>query len=223
MRRLLAITTLGVVALLALSACSQADLSVDATAAVGAKPVVVAIGDSIMKGHGLPAGQAWPALVAANNHWSLTNLACDGAGFLTTGDSNDCANDFAGLIEEAVNLHPNLILISGSSNDLGVDNGALSQQTTSVVDALRSRLPNAVIVGISTVWNDTVAPDQMDTMNEQVRTAVKSVNGIYLDIGQPLAGHRSWLQSDDVHPTATGQRKLATAIAGALRSAKLHL
>ena len=88
---------------------------------------------------------------------------------------------------------------------------------------LRDAPPKATIVGISTVWNDTKTPDQMDDINEQVRTAIKQVDGVYLDIGQPLAGHRNWLQADDVHPTAKGQRELAKAIAGAIRSAKLTL
>jgi len=84
-------------------------------------------------------------------------------------------------------------------------------------------LPTTTIVGISTVWNDTIAPDQMSDINEQVRTALLAAKGIYLDIGQPLAGHRSWLQSDDIHPTVRGQQELAKVIAGAIRNAKLSI
>jgi lysophospholipase L1-like esterase len=137
------------------------------------------------------------------------------------GDDKDCGDDFSGLVSQAVALHPALILLSGSSNDLGIDNAELETQTLAVVSSLRSKLPDTTIVGISTVWNDTATPDQMDDINEQVRGAVLGAHGTYLDIGQPLAGHRSWLQSDDIHPTATGQRHLATAIAGAIRGAKL--
>ncbi|MHC5795577.1 SGNH/GDSL hydrolase family protein [Lacisediminihabitans sp. FW035] len=211
-------------ATLLLTGCSHATLATDTNPTSSAtRPVVVAIGDSIMKGHGLPAAQAWPAMLAGSNNWKLTNLACDGAGFVTAGDDNDCGDDFSGLVSEAVALHPDLILISGSSNDLGVDNDQLKTETDSVVASLRAKLPKTTIVGISTVWNDTVAPDQMDDINEQVRTAILAVKGTYLDIGQPLAGHRSWLQSDDIHPTARGQQQLAKVIAGAIRSAKLSI
>lgn len=209
---------------LVLAACaSGGDLSAGTKATSASRPVVVAIGDSIMKGHGLTPAQAWPELLAASSHWALTNLACDGAGFVKTGDSTDCGDDFSGLVAKAVALHPSLVIISGSSNDLGIDNGQLTEQTDSVVTALRAQLPTTTIVGISTVWNDTETPDQMDDINEQVRQAVERVGGVYLDIGQPLAGHRDWLQADDVHPTAKGQRVLAKAIAGAIRSAKLTL
>ena len=213
-----------VIAALVLAACTSApNLVIDAKPSSAARPVVVAIGDSIMKGHGLPASEAWPALLAAQNHWALTNLACDGAGFVKTGDASDCGADFSGLVSKAVALHPSLILISGSSNDLGIEDSELQQQTASVVQSLRAKLPTTTIVGISTVWNNTATPDQMDDINEQVRHAVLAVKGVYLDIGQPLAGHREWLQRDDIHPTAKGQQELAKAIAGELRSAKLTL
>ncbi len=181
----------------------------------------MAIGDSIMKGHGLPTDEAWPAIIAKRNGWKLTNLACNGAGFAKIGDSSDCAEPFSGLIAEAAALHPSILLISGSSNDLGFDDTTLSATTLADIKLLRSENPTAEIIGISTVWGDTLIPSQIDDINDQVRAAVDAVGGIYLDIGQPLAGHRDWLQSDDVHPTAKGQRVLAKVISGALRSAKI--
>ena len=63
----------------------------------------------------------------------------------------------------------------------------------------------------------------MADIDEQVRTALLAVNGIYLDIGQPRAGHRSWLHTDEIHPTARGQQQLATVVAGSIRGAKLSI
>lgn len=223
-RRVLGVTVAITVALMLAGCSTHSALATNTNVASSAdRPVVVALGDSIMKGHGLPANQAWPALLAASNDWKLTNLACDGAGFATSGDADDCADAIPGLVSEAIALHPSLILISGSSNDLGSDNSTLQKETTAALKSLSERLPNAAIVGISSIWNDTEVPDQMYTINHQVRTAVRAVHGRYLDIGQPLAGHRSWLQEDDVHPTAAGQRILAKAIAGAIRSLKLSI
>jgi len=206
------------------TAATEAVTPAPATVAPSAtKPVAVAIGDSIMKGFGLSPSEAWPALLAASNNWTLTNLACDGAGFGAIGDPGECDSDFAGLVSEAVALQPTLILISGSSNDLGIDDETLVVQTDAVVAALRAALPTATIVGISTVWNDTDTPTQIDAINAQVRQAMTQVNGVYLDIGQPLSGHRDWLQGDDVHPTVEGQQVLATAIDTAVREANLSL
>ena len=186
-----------------------------------ARPVVVAIGDSIMKGHGLPSTDAWPALIGAKHDWTVHNLACDGAGFGTVGAKDDCATTFASLVEKAEKLKPDIVLISGSSNDLGFANDKLSTATAAAMRSLREENPSARIIGISTVWGDTLTPPQIDDINDQVRAAVDEVGGVYLDIGQPLAGHRSWLQADDVHPTVRGQQILARVITGALRSAKI--
>ena len=221
-RRAIAIAIAG--AMLALAGCSPTGLATGSKpSSLADQPVVVAIGDSIMKGHGLPAAQAWPATLARSMGWNLTNLACDGAGFATAGDDSDCGADFSGLVSKAVALHPTLILISGSSNDLGIDNDHLRTETDAVVADLRADLPATTIVGISTVWNDSVAPDQMTDINDQVHAAIQRANGSYLDIGQPLAGHQSWLQSDRVHPTARGQEELFDSITGAIRSAKLSI
>lgn len=209
-----------IAALFTLTGCSPSSASQPSLHGLDANPVVVAIGDSIMKGHGLTAAESWPALVADDDHWRLTNLACDGAGFLKTGNSDDCGNDFSGLVSEAAAKHPQLILISGSSNDLGLDDAELKKQTDSVVAALRRKLPEAIIIGISTVWNDTATPDQMNDINDQVRSAIRSAHGLYLNIGQPLAGHKEWLQSDDVHPTVEGQRQLALSISKGIDAAE---
>jgi acyl-CoA thioesterase-1 len=206
--------------LCALSGCSAAAPAPTSLRSLPRHPVVVAIGDSIMKGHGLTPAEAWPSLLAVDDRWKLTNLACDGAGFLRAGNTDDCGNDYSGLVAEAVAKHPQLILISGSSNDLGLDDAQLKRQTDAVVSSLRKKLPNTVIVGISTVWNDTATPDQMNDINEQVKSAIAGAHGLYLNIGQPLAGHKEWLQDDDVHPTVEGQRRLALSISAALKKAE---
>ena len=188
--------------------------------AVTAAPQVLAIGDSIMKGFGLPAAQAWPALLAAQNGWDLTTLACNGAGFRTLGSTQDCGNNFSGVVTTAVALHPDIVLISGSSNDFGENNTALSGSTTTALTRLRAEFPNALIIGISTVWSDTTPPAQLAQINSQVEQAVEQVGGTYLDIGQPLSGHPEWMQADDVHPTAAGQQALDVAIQGAFAAAE---
>ncbi len=188
--------------------------------AVMAAPQVLTIGDSIMKGFGLPTSQAWPALIAAQNGWELTTLACNGAGFLTIGSTQDCGNNFPGVVIAAAALHPDIIIISGSSNDFGENNTALLDSTITAVTRLRAEFPNARIIGLSTVWGDTAPPAQLAQIDAQVTQAVEQVGGTYLDIGQPLSGHPEWMQADDVHPTADGQLVLDAAIQGAFATAQ---
>ena len=172
-------------------------------------PVVVAIGDSIMEGHGLDQAQAWPALLAQEDDWRLTNLASDGSGFVTVGDNGDT---FADQMVVAARLKPSIVLVSGSSNDLGQPDARIAQATQATILALHKLVPSADIVNVSPVWNDTVEPAQLATIDDDVVKAVASVGGETLRIGQPLAGLRDLLQDDDVHPTAEGQQRIAAAV-----------
>ncbi|WP_223691335.1 SGNH/GDSL hydrolase family protein [Leifsonia poae] len=198
----------------AVSAASAHPTIVERTTVAAANgPVVVAIGDSIMEGHGLEPSQAWPALLAEENGWRLTNLASDGSGFVTVGDNGDTFDD---QVTAAAKLHPAIVLLSGSSNDLGVADSAITTATTATVDRLRADLPNAEIIAVSPVWNDKSVPPQLLTIDADTVSAVAGVQGRNLEIGQPLFGQPSLMQGDDVHPTADGQQVLATAIENAL-------
>lgn len=218
--------TVGITAMallaIALSGCSASNTKAAATPTPTetARPRLLAIGDSIMKGHGLSADQAWPALIAARRGWTLDNLACDGAGFLATGDKTDCDTTFAGLVKEAEKLQPRTVIVEGSSNDFGQSDAALYKTTIDQLQELHAALPRARIIGLSTVWNDTAVPAQLDNVNDQVRLAVLKVGGRYLDIGQPLGGHPEWMQSDDVHPTAAGQIAIEAAVQNAFAAAR---
>jgi acyl-CoA thioesterase-1 len=176
--------------------------------------VAVAIGDSIMEGHGLSADQAWVATLAKEDGWEFTNLASDGSGFLKVGTKGDT---FADQAQAAIAMHPSVVVLAGSSNDLGESNAALAKATTATLKTLRSALPTARIIAISAVWGATSLPPQMTEIDHQVRSAIAAVGGEYLDIGQPLAGHPELMQSDAVHPTAAGQRVLARAVSDASR------
>lgn len=172
-------------------------------------PVVVAIGDSIMEGHGLDPSQAWPALLAEEDGWRLTNLASDGSGFVTVGDDGDT---FADQMVVAARLKPSIVLVSGSSNDLGQPDARIAQATQATIVALHKLLPAAEIIAVSPVWNDSQEPEQLASIDTDVVRSVASVGGNTLRIGQPLAGLRDLLQSDDVHPTAEGQEQIAAAV-----------
>lgn len=186
-------------------------------APVAAAPTqVLTIGDSIMRGFGLTPADAWPELISAANGWNLTTLACDGAGFLTPGSPDECGDDFVDVSRSAATLHPDLIIIEGSSNDFGRPNTELLPATLSALTILRSEFPNAEIIGLSTVWSDTAPPAQLAEISSQVQQAVTAVGGHYLDIGQPLDAHPELMQDDDVHPTVAGQQLLATAIQAAI-------
>lgn len=182
-------------------------------------PLVVTIGDSIMEGHGLSAPEAWPGLLAQTSGWRIINLASDGSGFVAIGDEGDT---FANQVSAAIALHPDAVIVEGSSNDIGVSNSVLDAATDSTIAHLHRALPGAVLIGLSAVWSDTTPPGQLADIDDQVDAAVTSSGGYYLDIGQPLGGRVDLMQSDDVHPTEAGQSALAQAISGAFASSTIR-
>ena len=177
---------------------------------------VLTIGDSIMRGWGLRSEDAWPKLIALTKEWDVTNLGCDDAGFVVIGKPSQCADTLLGVSRSVAALHPDLIIIEGSSNDFGQSNTRLLAATIEALATLRSQFPNADIVGLSTVWSDTPPPAQLAEVNSQMQQAVTAVGGRYVDIGQPLGGHPEFLLNDGVHPTAAGQGALAAAIRTAI-------
>ena len=177
---------------------------------------VLTIGDSIMKGYGVSPADAWPELISAANGWDLTTLACDGAGFVDLGNPAECGDTLVDIVRSAATLHPDLIIIEGSSNDLEHPNSELLAATTSALTILRSEFPNAEIIGLSAIWPTTDPPAQLADINSQVQQAVTAVGGHYLDIGQPLVAHPKLMQDDGIHPTVAGQVVLATAIRTAI-------
>lgn len=188
---------------------------------IAARPAkVITIGDSIMRGSGVSTDQAWPAILGADVGWNVSNLSCGGAGFLAIGDPLECDSDYSGIIASMDGMSPDIIIVCGSSNDFGQNNGELAARTTADLASLRSRFPLAQIIALSTVWSDTAPPAQLADVDSQVRDAVGRVNGTYVDIAQPLGGHPELMQADDVHPTADGQLVLAAAIEAGLAAAR---
>ena len=181
---------------------------------------VVAIGDSIMAGDGVNGDEAWLAIVAEAHGWKLTNLASDGSGFVTVGDDGDTFSDQTIV---ALSLHPDVIILSGSSNDLGVSQAVLANATTALIERIHLVLPQTIILTVDAIWGDTEAPDQLAEMDRSVRQASASSGGAYLDIGQPLSATSNLMQSDGVHPNAAGQAALADAFDAALVSSGLRL
>ncbi len=184
-------------------------------------PVIVTIGDSIMAGYGLDAGQDWPTLLAQRPGLSVTNLACSGAGFIADGD---CGSHFSGLIDAAVAASPTMVIVQSSDNDDGASDAMLNDAAMSTLVALRGALPDATIVGMNTLWNQPADPPaEIAASTVALKAAVEAVGGTFVDIGQPLQNQAGLLQFDDEHPTAAGQQVLLDAITSAFAAAGLTL
>lgn len=162
-----------------------------------------------MDGHGVGAKDAWPELLARAQGWRLTDLASDGSGFVTVGDNGGTFVDQANVAEQ---MSPAIVIVSASSNDLGQSDADVADATAGVLHDLRTALPTAEIIAVSSAWGSTPLPDQLTQFNAALSDASTSIGGVYVDIGQPLLDHPELMQDDDTHPNIDGQNLLAATV-----------
>ncbi|MCS5715969.1 SGNH/GDSL hydrolase family protein [Herbiconiux sp. CPCC 205716] len=187
----------------------------------GQRQKIVTIGDSIMSGNGLDTEEAWPAVLARADDWQLTNLSEDGSGFVQPGDDGRTFSEqVAQVIDDGHGDAdaPALIIVSASSNDLGLDPGKVEHAAKKAFLALHRAFPDTALVGLSAIWGDQDTPPELGGINDAVRSAAEAEGARWIDLGEPLAGRFDLMQFDDTHPTAAGQRVLATAVDERLRS-----
>ncbi len=180
----------------------------------------MAIGDSIAFGKGVQPGEAWPALLAADHHWQLTDLAVSGAGFVRPGWNG---TTYRQQVDLALKEHPGVILIAATRNDRNEDPARVTANADRLLRELRQAFPHATIVGITGIWGADQPPPTMSRVNEIVGDAVRAVGGTFLDIGHPLGGHPELVQPDGIHPDAAGERAVAKAIETELSPLRLAL
>jgi acyl-CoA thioesterase I len=178
-------------------------------------PTVLAIGDSVMKGYGVPVGQSWLDLLATQQNWSLLDRSCNGAGFIHVAPA-DCKTNLSGVIASAAPVAPQFVIVSGSANDFGTINSQLQAVTNQAFTTLRSEFPAAQIIALRVAWGDRTPPGKVAIIDAQVRTAAVAVHGQFIDFGTPLLGHPELMQADHLHPNAAGQLVLKSAIESAL-------
>jgi acyl-CoA thioesterase-1 len=203
--------TVAVLGLTALSGCSTVPgLVAGATGASGPGSVqrVAVIGDSIEAGLGLTPEEAWPALVAADRGWQLSNLSESGAGFVATGDTG---TDFSAQVDAAIAEKAQLVFIGASDNDLGQSESSLAAAVRRQIDRLHSKLPHVQLVGYNALTGQA-SDDDLAADNATLRSAVQAVGGSWMDLGQPYRDQAGLVQDDGEHPTLPGQQAIADTL-----------
>ena len=184
---------------------------------------VTVVGDSITAAQGLSPDAAWPVLLGNDLHLDVTDLGCSAAGFVATGNGQQCATDYDGLVAYTAATDPDVVVVQASSNDLGQDEGTVRSAIDDMVTDVHKGVPHARVIGLSAVWAEQDPPAQLAAVDTDLAAAVHGVHGTFVDVGQPFHGHPELMQSDDVHPTAAGQRALERATVAALRKAHVRL
>lgn len=178
---------------------------------------VTVVGDSIVRGLGVEPAEAWPALIGDDLGWSVTNLGCDGGGFIEPGACDAVIGDRA---EEIAETEPDVIVLIASSNDLGWDPEDVTAAIPPAVDAIAAASPHARLIAVDSVWGPDPRPSNLDDYDAALVEAVTAAGGEVLEYPDPLR-EDGLLAEDNVHPTIEGQKMLADAFVRAVEKAGL--
>ncbi|KQQ00699.1 MULTISPECIES: SGNH/GDSL hydrolase family protein [unclassified Rathayibacter] len=193
----------------------SAPLVVGAEIPVGARVTVV--GDSIVRGYGLEPEAAWPILAGDAFGWSVTNLGCDGGGFVQPGA---CEAPIGDRGEEIAETDPDVVVVIASSNDLGSPSDEVAEAIPPAIASITEAVPTARLIALDSVWGPDPRPSDLDEYDAALVAAVTAAGGVALEYPDPLRTD-GLLAEDGVHPTEAGQLALAEAFALAVEKAGL--
>lgn len=180
-------------------------------------PRAVFLGDSATAGIGAEGGKAWTTLVAEAQGWGEINLAHGGTGYVTsvTGPAAQQAcgeqscPSYLQLADQVGAADPDVIVVSGGRED---GERSVSRAAGDLFLALEQLVPDARIIVVSPLWDESpLSPDMAGTVTG-VRVAAQQTGVRHLDIGQPLDGRADLVAADGVNPNAAGHRAVADAV-----------
>ena len=188
--------------------------SVPTPAPTAAATKVVVLGDSISAGLGLPADQAFPAIVEAMLQAEGLDIDVQNAGV-----SGDTSTAGAARVDWLLKQDPQILVVELGGNDLlrGQPVAVTQARLGEIVQAGRAAGAEVILLGISAPGS--VGADHKAAF-DAIYPAVATEHGATLlpDFLSGLMERPDLLQSDGLHPTADGQKRLAEVLVPVLRA-----
>jgi acyl-CoA thioesterase-1 len=167
----------------------------------GGKPVkIVALGDSLTAGYGLPASAAFPVRLAAALKASGHNVEIVNAG--VSGDTS------AGGLERldwAVPKDADAVIVELGANDMlrGIDPKITRKNIDTIVSRLRERHQQVLVAGMMAAPN--LGKDYGGAYNAIFAEVAKAHDALYYPFFlNGIVGDAKLNQKDGLHPTAEG-------------------
>jgi len=175
--------------------------------------VIVALGDSLTAGLGVPAEDAYPALLQARLvregfHYRVVNA----------GVSGDTTAGALRRVDWVLRAHPAVVIVALGANDglRGLPVGAMRDNLVAIVTRLREGGARVLLAGMRLPPNYGAAYTRQfaDAFTAVARrTSVPLVPFLLEGVG----GRTGLNQPDGIHPNAAGQRVVADTVWRALR------
>lgn len=186
--------------------------------AMGQERSILAFGDSLFTGYGLPSDQAYPVKLEAALRSRGINARISNAG--VSGNTSADGLSRLDFTLESQGRAPELVLISLGGNDML--RGLPPEQTRANLDAILAELNRrkikAVVMGLLAPPN--LGPDYRAQFDPMYPALAKQHGAVLVPFFlQAVMGRPDLVQQDHIHPTAQGIEAIVAATAGQVAGA----
>lgn len=190
------------------AACSQDPPPPEGAAAEAKADVVVAMGDSLTEGLGVPEAAAFPALLEAK--LNAEGLPCR---VVNAGVSGETSSGARSRVEWIMRLEPDIVILETGANDgfRGIDPDLIRDNIRSMVTFFQERGVVVVLAGMRMVTN--LGEDYARRFAD-IYPAVAAETGAILVpfLLEGVAARPALNQTDGIHPNADGYRVVAETL-----------
>lgn len=187
------------------------------TSAVAAEPVeVVALGDSLTAGYGLPQGQG---LVPKLQAW-LDEQGVD-AKVVNAGVSGDTTRGGLSRVEWSLSDQSDAMIVALGGNDLlrGIDPTSSRDNLAAILDIAAARDLPVLLVGLEAPSNYGAGfKEAFDSMYAELSQEYDTLfmpdffEGLRVNGGTNLQDVREFMQADGIHPNAEGVQRIVSVL-----------
>ena len=184
-------------------------------AAAASRPRVVALGDSLTAGLGLPPEQAWPALVQRRIDEAGLDVEVVNAGV-----SGDTTAGGVRRLDWALDGDVRVLILELGANDMlrGLDPALTRANLDAILGELKRRNIKVLIAGMRAAPNlDPAYVARFEAIYPEL--AKRNGAALYPFFMEGVAGQKGMTQPDGMHPTFEGVKRIVTGITPAVKQA----
>jgi acyl-CoA thioesterase-1 len=172
------------------------------------RKVLVAFGDSLTAGFGAPPGKSYPDFLKQEIDrkgypWRVVNQ----------GTSGDTSTDGLARLPEALDLHPQIVILELGANDglRGIPIDRMRDNLEQIITAFQKAGATVVLAGMTLPPN--YGREYISGFEDTYRGLAKKYRLTIIPfLLAGVAGHADLMQGDGLHPTAEGNRRVAANV-----------
>ncbi len=172
------------------------------------RPVIVAFGDSLTAGHGLAPGESFPdGLQKLLDRRGLRYRV------VNQGISGDTTSGGAERVKQALEVKPAIVILELGANDglRGLPLTATRANLAAMIDEFRKAGAKVLLAGITLPRN--YGPDYIQAFDKVYRDLAREKRIALIPfLLEGVATNPNLMQSDGMHPTAEGARRVAATV-----------